>query len=76
MAWGAAARKEGIKPRDDAQGRGRGESPTSHVIYEIVLQPMTGEQMATTSCSSPFVYHDCLITSLPKRGDYYFFGAF
>lgn len=29
--------------------------------------------MATTSCSSPFVYHDCLITSLPKGGDFFFF---
>lgn len=53
--------------------KGREESPTSHVIYEIVPQPMTGEQMATTSCSSSFVYHDCLITSLPKRGDFFFF---
>lgn len=54
--------------------RRREESPTSHVIYEIVPQPMTGEQMATTSCSSPFVYHDCLITSLPKRGDNFFWS--
>lgn len=27
--------------------------------------------MATTSCSSSFVYHDCLITSLPKRRDFF-----
>lgn len=75
MAWGATERNGGhFKPRDGAQGKGREESPTSHVIYEIVSQPMTGEQMATTSCSSSFVYYDCLIFSLPKRGDYFFWN--
>lgn len=50
-------------------GEGERRKPNFCVIYEIVPQPMTGEQMATTSCSSSFVYHDCLITGLPKRGD-------